>query len=223
VALISCALIVSGLFAAARARWTGPASLPGDAVRVCAGQPAAVALGAFAVLYSGTLIAPALIGWPLFDRYLLPLLLPLVALLLVLGPRTGPLQRGLAIVAAGVVAALAVLVTTSSAAFDAASWKAGEQLVATYGNPRAIDAGFEWTGYHDRGLTRTKRLQDPLPPNTYARWANMFPSSRECFLVLPARTDRPFLASMSTVSYRSFVFTGRRQLYLYRNTSCRGS
>jgi hypothetical protein len=220
VALISLAFIVSGLLAAARAHWTRPTSLHGDALRVCAGHPAAVVLGAFAVLYSGTLIAPALIGWPLFDRYLLPLLLPLLALLLVLGPPTGALQRALATVAAGVVAALAITVTTSSAAFDAASWKAGERLAVTYGNPRTIDAGFEWTGYHDRGLTRTKGLRDPLPPNTYAPWANMFPSSRECFLVLPARTDLPFLAYMSTVSYRSFVFTGRRELFLYRNTSC---
>lgn len=223
VALISLALIVSGLLAAARAHWTRPASLPGDAVRVCADHPAAVMLGGFAALYSGTLVAPAILGWPLFDRYLLPLLLPVLALLLVLGPPTGPLQRALAIAAAGLVAALAVTVTTSSAAFDAASWKAGERLVATYGNPRTIDAGFEWTGYHDRGLTRTARLHDPLPPNTYAPWANMFPSSRECFLVSPGRIDRPFLASMSRVSYRSFVFAGRRNLFLYRNTACGAS
>ena len=90
-----------------------------------------------------------------FDRYLIPLVPYLAALLIVAGsrdrlfwrlsPRTGRSAAAAALVA---YATIGFVYVDAAATIDGAKWRAAERLVATGFRPATIDAGYEWFGLH---------------------------------------------------------------------------
>lgn len=160
---------------------------------------------------------------PLFDRYLWVVVPPLAALFL-RSPTTTtshgpPRNRGLVDMAAvlGAVACLLALATVSlvyvlnSHAFDAGRWAAGARLVQAGYAPDAIDAGYEWVGYHattpgdptDRSSTQT----------FYGSWWQEF---KPCAIVSGQLVDNPEWELIETRAYALHLFAGpKAPLYLY--------
>ena len=161
---------------------------------------------------------------PIFDRYFWPLVPPVSALFLYL-PRDLhakrlllPTRRATKVLAGSATAIGAVLAIISlvfmlnSNAFDAARWRAGEQLVGLGIPADTIDAGYEWMGYH------ATSPGDPTRPGStnpfYRRW---WPSFRECGLVSSDMTDRPDAQLVGTTGYELNLISGPTEtLYLYR-------
>lgn len=106
-------------------------------------------------------------GHLVYDRYLLPLTVTLVPLVLVDPVRCGtaaPARRWLRVArnaaaefAAVAVAAAMMLLSANASAFDAANWHAAQSLVAAgEADARHVDAGLDWTGYHSpNGMQNT--------------------------------------------------------------------
>ncbi len=94
------------------------------------------------------------LGYPIFDRYLLPAIGPLGILVLRSGrggSSDASLLRGRATAAAGVVAmlvlgGLGIAFAQESASFDAARWKAAELAVDAGFATQDVYAGYEWRG-----------------------------------------------------------------------------
>jgi 4-amino-4-deoxy-L-arabinose transferase-like glycosyltransferase len=136
---------------------------------------------AVVALFSGSISAVSLLviaatTGTFFDRYLIPLV-PFLAALLILGGRTYQvLWRSPARVAATGLAVFAVLgfvYVDAAATVDGAKWRAAKQLVEAGFRPATIDAGYEWFGLHqsddvvpdweDRPGALATRLFSPRP------------------------------------------------------------
>jgi hypothetical protein len=163
-------------------------------------------LGVFLTLMVLGNVASALSGQPLFDRYWLLALPPLLAV--VLSERTSPGHSGFARVAerapaaaalAG-LAAVSLTVTAAGLAYGSARWEAGNRLVAT-GIPAVdINAGLEWNGYHSA-----------IGMSPSGSWS--FPGSRSCFIV--TATQRSDQAELMVLSYRTLIVGGASRLWVY--------
>jgi Dolichyl-phosphate-mannose-protein mannosyltransferase len=109
-------------------------------------------LGAFIVVYAGGLVAFAAV-YGIWDRYLYPLV-PAAAIL-ILGWRSEGFRFGRSMAfshaAFAWLAVSALVIAANSFSYDAARWRAGEAAVAMGYDPRTIDAGYEWVGYHAIG------------------------------------------------------------------------
>lgn len=166
-----------------------------------------------------------------FDRYYWSLV-PVAAILLLLKPamtvrvprgsslseradRSEPRRRA-AIIAVGLslagTLALSSAFGLNSYAFDSARWAAGERFVAAGIPPDAIDAGYEWVGYHQREPAQNGPGTNPQ--TIYDFW---WPGRLRCGIV-SSRPDAPSGARLvGTVSYRLFLVTGPDEvLYLFR-------
>jgi hypothetical protein len=180
------------------------------------------------VIFTGVmglgLTAYGLTAW-LFDRYFWSLIPPLAALLLAFQPAMGePAQAGAVTwpraasvagwLCAGMLGATSLALLLNSAAYDAAKWRAGEALVAAGIPAEAIDAGFEWVGYHIRAPA------DLAHPGSGLIWYEYWwPSFRLCGVVAsaPQSLEGAELVSIDTAAYRLLLFDGPQEpLYLYR-------
>ncbi len=123
-------------------------------------SPEAAVLGlsifGFALAYT----MATLIGLPVFDRYVLPLL-PMIALLLLHAggqraaaaptPERERVSRGRwigAVVGIVAIGLLGLAYTADSASYDATRWSVGEMVVAKGYSPLQINERFEWVGWH---------------------------------------------------------------------------
>lgn len=165
---------------------------------------------------------------PLFnDRYLWPLV-PLAAVLaarldepapspLAAGTRHAPRSARLAPAASLVALAFfAVTYMQDSAAYDAARWRAGNDLVSRGIPPSHIDAGLEWSGAHstqprdiDAHMGRPVTTEDPF---YIGFWAPAF----RCFVVSNERLDPRRFDLVATETYRSRLWTAERTLWVLR-------
>ncbi len=169
----------------------------------------------------------------MFDRYLLPLVLP-IGVLLALRPQWASRKaiqaahrRGLsipaevgAIVLVGLGASAFALLLNSSA-FDAARWRMGEVAVARGFARQTVDAGMEWVGYHATGTANVFAPQTSAG-TWYSAW---WPSHRTCALVSSSLLNLPgfTLELADTQAYRLLLVGGpETPLYLYRvaNPGC---
>ena len=96
---------------------------------------------------------------PFFDRYLVPVVPAMAATVLWAwqrvpsidgsrGAHSGRLTAWASGVVTAFVAVVALSLVVTSAQFDAAKWRLGEQLEARGWSAPTIDAGFEWFGFH---------------------------------------------------------------------------
>jgi hypothetical protein len=165
--------------------------------------------------------------YPLFDRYLWPLIPPLATLLLYvpsdllvrsLGDERGGHTLPLAIPATALgtmLAAMAFLYLVNSHAFDVARWRAGEALMRLGVPAEEIDAGYEWTGYH-----ATSPASAPTPGSAGTTYRDMWPSFRLCGLVSSATEPADDADPVGTMRYDLNLVAGPSEmLYLYRVTS----
>jgi hypothetical protein len=189
----------------------------------------------FAILFGGGMSAWSLV-FPMYERYLWPLAVPLYAILLRppgeaaerVGPssariaRMSPTGRILRGVSAGFAAVLLVgIALTSSAllvnadAFDAARWQMGDTAAARGIQAETVDAGFEWVAFYATGLATPGQP----PPSLGGHYATWWPSFHLCALVSasPLRGANLGLEDADTAAYRLFLFGGPSEpLYLYR-------
>ena len=167
------------------------------------------------VAYGGVLIV--------FDRYLWPLV-PALALILVVpvtaSRRVGPPKPAAAVSArrpltlaplafTALTAALSLTVMANAFAFDGARWRAGNDLVAAGVNPSAIDAGFEWMGYHSVGRARLAHPVATDPP--YRGW---WPDTPICGWVTTA-SEQPAPARLIAVERYPLYLVGGELAPLY--------
>ena len=162
---------------------------------------------------------------PIFDRYFWPLVPTLAILFLYLpsdlktteilpGRRVTRFLAGSATVIGGVLGLISLIFLLNANAFDAARWRAGEDLLRTGIPADTIDAGYEWMGYHATSSGDPTRRGSQTP--FYRNW---WPAFRECGLVSSGTTDRRDAQLVGTTEYALNLVSGPVEtLYLYRVT-----
>lgn len=155
----------------------------------------------------------------IYDRFLVPIV-PVVAILLLRLPRPGPRFRlSLAFAHASLIwLGLSALVTAANSfAYDAARWNEGERLAAMGYEPTTVDAGYEWIGFHARGVVRPDR---PTYNTTWTgfRWSLI----RPCAVISnsPLGTPALTLLRVNKDAYLNYLIAGPPQpLYVYGATT----
>ncbi|MBI4424346.1 MAG: glycosyltransferase family 39 protein [Elusimicrobia bacterium] len=158
-------------------------------------EPAAVlAGGGFALAF-----LVSLAHWVFYDRYLLVLLPPAIAVAALAAPVTWPRAApGLAL-----AACISVLGTWDYLAWTAAKWEAGRRFLSQGLEPEEIYAGLEWSGVHGfskravEAWPRSERLR------AYVSFAPAVSSGR--------------LARVGEVPYFSPLTARRERVYLWRD------
>ena len=155
-------------------------------------------------------------GQTLFDRYVLPIALPVIALLLsepLRTPKTEASARerhtrlGLGAASGLIVGVVTTLMTANALSFDAATWHAA-QAVVNSGAASAdyVDAGLDWTGYHS-----ANGMEDQ--PDDYAE-AGIFSYSPSlgrdmpCYVVASRPQEQASWTLVATPAYRVYGFFG---------------
>lgn len=154
-----------------------------------------------------------------YDRYFFPIV-PVAAILLLRGrPQASRFGRSLA-VAHGALLWLAVsasVVAANSFAFDAARWREGEAAVSLGYEPRRVDAGYEWIGFHAGPVARSGMPADNTTW-TGVRWALRNP----CAVVSNSQLEdgELVLIHVNRSAYLRYLFVGPAEpLYLYETTA----
>ena len=189
-------------------------------------------IATFTVVYGGGILCWSFI-FPMYDRYLWPLTVPLYALLL--GHPVGASERrdpapatagrrpgvrtdglgGLTAVLAAALAAASLALVVNADAFNAARWRMGDAAVARGMPAGTVDAGFEWVAFHATGVA----VHDTPPPALGGGYDSWWPSLHLCALVsaTPIKNDLLELVVADKKAYRLFLFRGPWEpLYLYR-------
>jgi hypothetical protein len=201
------------------ATWRHRRSITTDQVRGFLGSTAGL-LAVFSLLYGGGLVAVGLV-FPLFDRYLWVLVVPMSALLL-MRPTARPTAvaerraNRVGTVAMGGLATMSLMLLLNHDAFAAAAWRMGNRAVALGIPAGDVDAGFAWVGYHAAGGATANAAAGP--GEDYYHW---FPAFHACAVVSSSFLDRPDLRLAVTAedAYRLMLFGGAAfPLYLYRVT-----
>ncbi|HWE90967.1 MAG TPA: glycosyltransferase family 39 protein [Pseudonocardiaceae bacterium] len=180
----------------------------------------------FGLLTAAGTVVEIVEGQILFDRYLLPLALPVAALTLrePFGALSGISRARVAVAGAGwlFLASVTSLITLNGLVYDAATWHAAHSVVSS-GRAAApyVNAGFTWTAYYS---TTGAGPADPnAEPGTYVK-TPMFSDDQPCYVVAAApQTDPQHNARWTlaeTPTYRTYGFFGsQRQLFVYRTTA----
>lgn len=178
-------------------------------------DPGATTLALLGLSTAGAIVFRHALGGPLFDRYVVvPVAIGAIFLLRgVASPRKWSEVKGAA-TAAALLALVAAVVVGSSASFDAARWRAGEAAVRAGIPARDVDAGFEWVGYHYRGVVNeaVPRRSAYTPPG----YMNMFPAAGNCGLVAAERQSGDDFELITQVPYRQWLGTRLEYLWVYR-------
>jgi hypothetical protein len=184
-------------------------------------DPGVLVLVVYVMIMVTIIVLQVLIGGRIFDRYLLPLWLPLAVFAARLAG--GPARRGTVLVTTVGLTLLAVvsaLVTLNAYAFDRARWRTAERLVAEGMSADDIDAGIEWLGWN---------ADEPLRPGVerppVVGWwdGRMLPGTRRCAVVAASRLQGPGLAPLALVSYRRYLIGlgPFDNVVVHVNTACR--
>jgi hypothetical protein len=114
-----------------------------------------------------------------------------------------------------VLATVSTVYMLNGNAYDAARWRAGEQLVALGVPADEIHAGFEWMGYH-----ATSPGDPTRPVSANPLFDTWWPSFRLCGLVSADTTAPPGGTLVGTTEYALNLISGpTATLYLYRFSS----
>ncbi len=118
-----------------------------------------VALGATVAGAAVLVVGAAVTTGKSYDRYLLPVAVPLLLLLLAntcrwrAAPRRTHVVQALGATTLAALAAFGYLVALTIDSYAGARWRAGETAVALGAPPKSLDAGPEWVGFHQSGPT----------------------------------------------------------------------
>jgi hypothetical protein len=152
----------------------------------------------------------------MFDRYLWAGAVILAIGLLRDLPLPRPRAAAPSLAALALLGGLSLLVTVEEYAFAAARWSAGEQLVAEGVPATAIDAGFEWMGYHHDGVAFDESL--PLRvAQPHPGYALIFRGSSNCVTVSASPLDDDRLEPEGVRAYRALPLLPVRELFVYRH------
>lgn len=177
-------------------------------------QPALLMLAIFGAVTAGGVIFRGVLGGPMFDRYLPPLVL-VAAIFLLRGQRepTWTGNRGVFVVT-GLLALASLILVSSGHAFDVARWEAARIAVAS-GIPAAdVDGGFEWVGYHYDGIAQPGAPNRPLDPGP--GYLDLFPQADNCAVVAASPLTDPEFDLIDSVPYRSFLGLRVHRMWIYR-------
>jgi hypothetical protein len=159
-------------------------------------------------------------GQILFDRYVLPMALPVIALLLS-EPLRSPeadaslRERRTRLALGGAsglfVAVVTTLMTANALSFDAATWHAAEAVVSS-GDASVdyVDAGLDWTGYYS-----ADGMQDQ--PDLYAEpgifsYSPSLGRDLPCYVVASRPQEQPSWTLVGTPAYRVYGFFGSTEI-----------
>jgi 4-amino-4-deoxy-L-arabinose transferase-like glycosyltransferase len=155
------------------------------------------------------------VGQTVFDRYTLPLLPPLLAVLLVPARRSRPAVVRCAVCMALTIV-LAVPIMLNALARDTARWDAAEKVSLTDVPPMSIDAGLEWLGWHSADGVTEPRIE-PVDPSV-SWYSSLFADARRCIVV--ATSPQPSGRLIAEYDYRTFAIVGHSSIYVYVVGSC---
>jgi hypothetical protein len=204
VAVLSACVVFAMAFRAAR-RYARPLS-PG--VLVVAGY-----LGLSIVAFAGRADTNA----TLYDRYLLGTV-AIAILVLLVQLKSARVRVAPVAVLFGVSAAISAVLLLDSIAYTRTRWSAGEQAVAAGVPAPAVDAGFEWSGYHHPGrigdawTSATNNLSLSLLDSA-SPFAVAFGNS-PC--VVLADSPRPRSQFTGAIRYTALGGLVKRKLFIYR-------
>lgn len=207
------ALLAAAAFAALVA-----ASLGGGPRRVAdvADQPPVVLLlWVFGVLAALGAVAHAFVGGPVFDRYLFPVALPVVVLML-RGCRPSRLRLAGTGVALGLAVGVGTAASLLGATAQAARYELAMRAVAEGLPPTAVDGGFEWVADHSPDPAFTAAASGWAHPSPW--YAEVFPASSNCQLVSQGSLADPNLELIERRRYAALPGLDREVLR-YRNPS----
>ncbi|MEY9855889.1 hypothetical protein ABH935_001493 [Catenulispora sp. GAS73] len=169
----------------------------------------------FALVTAGSIMLELSEHWILFDRYLLPLTVPLLAIAL---HRAEPIARPripLAALAGALLAGVTGSITVNALTFDAATWHTAQSIVAGHkASADHVDAGLDWTAWHSPD---GKKAMDPnAEPGIYVK-SPAFGHDHPCYVVAASPQQQAGWTLDATPEYRRFGFMGPQQsLYVYR-------
>jgi len=123
--------------------------------------------------------------------------------------------RGLALshAAFATVAISALLLAANSYAYDAARWREGEAAMLAGYDANAVDAGYEWVGYHATGTSTSSESNFVLP-----WYYDAIPANIPCIVIANSRLEgSPLTLVRETRSgYLNYLFFGPPEpLYVY--------
>jgi len=172
--------------------------------------PARAALIGTVLAYAAVYAIATACGIQMYDRYILPMLPPLAALLAT-SPRpvTVPVPARsrsgavvMAVVALAGVAFVGLAFTLDSASFDGARWRAAVRATGHGWGPRQIGGGFEWVDFHARNKVTAAMARDhPVCVTVHVN-----PRVAPGRVVTVAVSHAPTRPDLRIVAYR----TGRR-------------
>jgi hypothetical protein len=159
-------------------------------------------------------------GADIYDRYLIPMAIPALAMLLsepVPSARALLTPRRIApiAVAAGMVAATGMTLTANAFTFDKAVWDTANRIVASgQADTAHIDAGLVWDGYYspaamfdhpDRSISRS-----------FFGGVRYLPNHFPCFVVTPSPHAVAGWSLVSVQHYKTYGLFGDAALYVFR-------
>lgn len=164
-------------------------------------DPVRAALVGTVIAYAAVYAVATACGIQMYDRYVLPLLPPLTALL---GTTPGATARSRAWFAAGatlvLVGAVGLAFTVDSASFDGARWRAAERATRAGWRPTQVGGSFEWVDYH----ARTKvGLGDRRGHRRACVTVHIDPPVARGRVVAVATSSAPTRRTMRMVAYRT--------------------
>jgi hypothetical protein len=173
-------------------------------------------------MFAGTLLE-VVEGQGLFDRYILPLALPVIASLLS-EPLRGPgmtarplfARKAVGGTAGLVVVGVTGLLTANALTFDAATWHAAQRIVASGKASAAyVDAGLAWTGYYSpHGMALHGDLN---AEGGVQAFTPRLGHDQPCYIVAASPQNWTDWHLIAEPKYRIYGLLGREQhLYVYR-------
>jgi hypothetical protein len=182
--------------------------------------PERVLLALFLPGAAASAVAFSLTGGVVFDRYLWAVITAgAVAVLAALPPaqRIPAWRRVGAAAWLALLAGITLLITVEEFTFDAARWRAGAAAVAAGTPAQAVDAGFEWVGWHHDGLAFGPGPRPAAPPQPH--YLPVFPGMGNCVAVSASPLADPGLTLLQVQAYRPAPLLAARRLYTYRNAA----
>ena len=156
----------------------------------------------------------------IYDRYLIPVVIGLTVLALDNRVEAAPSRRRLTLVAALFVplALLGLISAVDSQDLLDLRWAGSERLVELGYAPANVDAGFDWVGYHYRGVARPDVVVPELveyPPATYDVY---FPDFVRCAIVSGEATPPPGYVLLDRVHKHRLFGLRTTTAYLFANS-----
>jgi hypothetical protein len=156
-------------------------------------------------------------GRDIYDRYLVPLAIPALAMLMS-GPLPalrGPKRIAPIAVSAGMVVVTGFTLMANAFAFDTAVWHTATRVVESgQADARHVDAGLVWDGYH----SPTPMFDHPdrsVGLDVFGA-LRYLPNHFPCYVVSPSSRAASGWSLVSVQHYKTYGFVGDAKLYVFR-------